>query len=122
MALAAEIPEPGDFVRTSIGDVPVIVTRDRRDAVHVLVNRCAHRGVQLCHSPSGNATTFTCPYHQWSYASDGRLLGVPFRKGVGGHGGMESLLWQEDLKRPARVLGAESGFSTNREPLGASSR
>jgi len=88
VALAAEIPGPGDFVRTSIGDVPVIVTRDRRDAVHVLVNRCAHRGVQLCHSPSGNATTFTCPYHQWSYASDGRLLGVPFRKGVGGHGGM----------------------------------
>jgi salicylate 5-hydroxylase large subunit len=88
VALAAEIPEPGDFVRTRIGDTPVIVTRDRHGGVHVVVNRCAHRGVVLCNVPAGNATTFTCPYHQWSYASDGRLLGVPFRKGVGGNGGM----------------------------------
>ena len=88
VALSAEIPEPGDFVRTSVGDVPVIVTRDRHGVVHVVVNRCAHRGVVLCQAPSGNATTFTCPYHQWQYASDGRLLGLPFKKGVGGHGGM----------------------------------
>src|SRR6476469_5949734 len=88
VALEAEIPEPGDFVRTAVGDTPVIVTRDRHGVVHVLVNRCAHRGVQFCTEPYGNATTFTCPYHQWSYASDGRLLGVPFKKGVGGHGGM----------------------------------
>ncbi|MEJ7723705.1 MAG: Rieske 2Fe-2S domain-containing protein, partial [Ilumatobacteraceae bacterium] len=40
VALAAEIPEAGDFVRTSVGDVPVIVTRDRKGAVHVVVNRC----------------------------------------------------------------------------------
>jgi salicylate 5-hydroxylase large subunit len=88
VALAAEIPEAGDFVRTSVGDVPVIVTRDRKGAVHVVVNRCAHRGVVVCNAASGNATTFTCPYHQWQYASDGRLLGLPFKKGVGGHGGM----------------------------------
>lgn len=88
VALAAEIPGPGDFVRTSIGETPVIVTRGRDGRVHVLVNRCAHRGVMFCHATSGTATTFTCPYHQWSYASDGRLLGLPFKKGVGGHGGM----------------------------------
>ena len=88
VALSAEIPDAGDFVRTSVGDTPVIITRDRHGAVHVVVNRCAHRGVVLCNAPAGNATTFTCPYHQWSYASDGRLLGVPFKKGVGGHGGM----------------------------------
>ncbi len=88
VALTAEIPAPGDFVRTSIGDTPVIVTRDRRGAVHVVVNRCAHRGVVVCTAPSGNASTFTCPYHQWQYSSDGRLLGLPFKHGVGGHGGM----------------------------------
>jgi salicylate 5-hydroxylase large subunit len=88
VALAAEIPHAGDFVRTSVGDVPVVVTRDRHGEIHVLVNRCAHRGVMFCTEPYGNATTFTCPYHQWSYASDGRLLGLPFKKGVGGHGGM----------------------------------
>ncbi|MEO7398489.1 MAG: aromatic ring-hydroxylating dioxygenase subunit alpha [Ilumatobacteraceae bacterium] len=88
VGLTAEVPEPGDFLRTSIGDTPLIVTRDRRGQVHVVVNRCAHRGVVLCNAPFGNASTFTCPYHQWSYAGDGRLLGVPFRKGVGGNGGM----------------------------------
>jgi salicylate 5-hydroxylase large subunit len=88
VALAAEIPGPGDFVRTSIGETPVIVTRGRDGTAHVLVNRCAHRGVMFCHATSGTATTFTCPYHQWSYGSDGRLLGLPFKKGVGGHGGM----------------------------------
>jgi salicylate 5-hydroxylase large subunit len=88
VALEAEIARPGDFVRTSVGDTPVIVTRGRDGEVNVLVNRCAHRGVQFCTEPYGNATTFTCPYHQWSYGSDGRLLGVPFKKGVGGHGGM----------------------------------
>jgi salicylate 5-hydroxylase large subunit len=88
VALAAEIPEPGDFVRTSVGDTPVVVTRDRDGAIHVVVNRCAHRGVMFCHASTGNATRFTCPYHQWTYAPDGRLLGVPFKKGVGGHGGM----------------------------------
>ena len=88
VALAAEIPEPGDFVRTTVGDVPVVVTRSRAGDVHVLVNRCAHRGVMFCTEMYGNAKTFTCPYHQWSYASDGHLLGVPFKKGVGGHGGM----------------------------------
>src|SRR4051794_443612 len=51
VAFEAEIPEPGDFVRTSIGDPPVIVPRDRHGAAHVVVNRCAHRGVQLCTEP-----------------------------------------------------------------------
>jgi salicylate 5-hydroxylase large subunit len=86
--LAAEVPQPGDFRRTTLGEVPVILTRDRQGALHVVVNRCAHRGVQLCHLPAGNATQLTCPYHQWSYALDGRLLGVPFKKGVRGQGGM----------------------------------
>jgi salicylate 5-hydroxylase large subunit len=88
VALAAEVPEPGDFTRTTVGEVPVVVTRDRRGELNVVVNRCAHRGLQFCVAPSGHTTTFTCPYHQWSYDLTGRLLGVPFKKGVNGHGGM----------------------------------
>ena len=88
VALAAEVPAPGDFVRTAVGDVPVVVTRDRDGRVHALVNRCAHRGVQFCTAAAGNTRTFTCPYHQWNYDLSGRLLGVPFRKGVKGQGGM----------------------------------
>jgi salicylate 5-hydroxylase large subunit len=88
VALAAEVPEPGDFTRTTVGEVPVVVTRDRRGGLNVVVNRCAHRGLQFCVAPSGHTTTFTCPYHQWTYDLTGRLLGVPFKKGVNGHGGM----------------------------------
>jgi salicylate 5-hydroxylase large subunit len=88
VALEAELPQSGDFTRTSIGDVPVIVVRDRDSSVHVLVNRCAHRGVQFCDAPAGSTSTFTCPYHQWNYGLDGRLLGVPFARGVKGQGGM----------------------------------
>ncbi|CAN5552742.1 aromatic ring-hydroxylating dioxygenase subunit alpha [soil metagenome] len=88
VALEAELPEVGSFLRTSVGEVPVIVTRGKDAAIHVVVNRCAHRGVMVCHEPYGTATSFTCPYHQWNYGVDGRLLGVPFKKGVAGQGGM----------------------------------
>jgi len=88
VALAAEIPEHGDFRRTTVGDVPVVVVRGKRGDVNVLMNRCAHRGVQFCTQAGGNSSAFTCPYHQWTYDTTGRLVGVPFRKGVDGHGGM----------------------------------
>jgi salicylate 5-hydroxylase large subunit len=88
VALACEIPDAGDFVRTSVGETPVVVVRDADGSLRVLVNRCAHRGAMFCREPHGSATTFECPYHQWSYALDGRLLGVPFKKGRQGQGGM----------------------------------
>ena len=100
VALAAEVPEPGDFTRTTVGEVPVVVTRDRRGELNAVVNRCAHRGLQFCVAPSGHTTTFTCPYHQWSYDLTGRLLGVPFKKGVNGHGGM-----------PADFVNADHGLA-----------
>jgi salicylate 5-hydroxylase large subunit len=88
VGLAAEVPEAGDFKTTWVGPRSVVLTRARDGSLHVLENRCAHRGVQLCHQPFGRATTITCPYHQWSYDPTGRLLGMPFRKGVAGRGGM----------------------------------
>lgn len=88
VALEAEIPNPGDFKRSWVGDRPVIVTRDADGGVNVVVNRCAHRGVQFCRQPLGNAKEFTCPYHQWTYDLKGNLLGVPFRRGVKRQGGM----------------------------------
>lgn len=88
VALAAEVPNPGDFKRTVIGDQPVVVVRDRDHTLNVVVNRCAHRGVQFCRRNFGNATEFMCPYHQWTYDLRGNLLGVPFRKGLRKQGGM----------------------------------
>src|SRR5712692_2806351 len=82
VALEAEIPKPGDFKTTAIGDTPVIVARDKQGELHAFVNQCAHRGARVCRSPQGNATNFTCIYHQWNYDLKGNLLGVPFRRGV----------------------------------------
>lgn len=87
VALAAEIPKPGDFKLTEIGDKPVIVVRDRSGAINVLENRCAHRGVQVCRQAYGSVKALQCPYHLWTYELDGKLVGVPLRKGIEGRGG-----------------------------------
>ena len=88
VGLSAEIPNPGDFKRSVIGDKPVVVVRDNEGAVNVVENRCAHRGVQFCQKPFGHANEFMCPYHQWTYNLKGDLIGVPFRRGVKQQGGM----------------------------------
>ena len=88
VALDAELPHPGDFKRTFIGEKPVVVVRDQEGSVNVVENRCAHRGVQFCQKHLGNVPEFMCPYHQWTYDLKGNLIGVPFRRGVKKQGGM----------------------------------
>ncbi|HKS49818.1 MAG TPA: aromatic ring-hydroxylating dioxygenase subunit alpha [Amycolatopsis sp.] len=80
VGLEAEVPEPGDFRRSWMGDLPVIMTRSRAGSVNVLENVCSHRGSLVALDRRGNCSTFTCPYHQWVFADDGRQLGVPMRK------------------------------------------
>lgn len=82
VGLEAEIPEPGDFKRTVVGERSVILVRGADGAIHVVENVCAHRGMQFCRERHGKKKEFVCPYHQWSYALDGALQGVPFRRGV----------------------------------------
>jgi anthranilate 1,2-dioxygenase large subunit len=82
VALEAEIPAAGDFLRSYVGPTPVVVARDSEGAVHVFENRCAHRGVEFCRQPRGNVAEFVCPYHQWSYDLQGNLQGIPFRRGL----------------------------------------
>ncbi|HXV25834.1 MAG TPA: anthranilate 1,2-dioxygenase large subunit AndAc [Alphaproteobacteria bacterium] len=81
LGLEAEIPKPGDFKRTYIGDTPVVMTRAEDGSLVAWVNRCAHRGAEICRLPRGNATAHTCVYHQWSYDAKGNLLSIPFRRG-----------------------------------------
>jgi salicylate 5-hydroxylase large subunit len=82
VGLEAEIPNLGDFKRTVVGERSVIMTRSQDGQIHVVENVCAHRGVAFCRERHGNKKELICPYHQWSYALDGNLLGVPFRRGV----------------------------------------
>ncbi len=122
LALEAEIPKPGDFKSTFIGDTPVVVTRDADGSLKAFVNRCAHRGALVCSEPHGNKQTHTCPYHQWCYDLAGNLVGVPFRRGVDGKGGYPK---DFDLKQhalPKLRVDAYDGlvfgtFSDTVEPL-----
>jgi phenylpropionate dioxygenase-like ring-hydroxylating dioxygenase large terminal subunit len=80
----SEIPQPNDFVLKSIGPQPVIMTRDGQGEVHLLLNRCAHRGNQVCLEHKGNRGSFTCPYHGWTFSNNGKLRGFPFADGYEG--------------------------------------
>jgi PAH dioxygenase large subunit len=79
VAHESEIPAPGDYVQRYVADTPFIVSRDESGAIHVMFDSCRHRGVKLCRSDRGNAGHFRCPYHGWTYRSDGALVGVPNR-------------------------------------------
>lgn len=96
----SEIPQPKDYVRKSIGPQQVIMTRDREGEVHLVLNRCAHRGNLVCEAPSGNSGSFRCPYHGWTFSNTGELLGAPFNKGYGGKEGLKEL---GNLARVPRV-------------------
>jgi len=78
---ASQVPEPGDFVTTELARQPVIMTRHRDGGVHVLFNRCSHRGAKVVNERRGHAARLTCLYHGWSYDTDGTLLGVPIPEG-----------------------------------------
>jgi len=81
LALEAEIPNPGDFKSTFVGDTPVVVARTEDNELAAWVNRCAHRGAMVCRAARGNAMSHICVYHQWTYSTRGALQGVPFRRG-----------------------------------------
>lgn len=88
VGLEVEIPNPGDFRRAHVGPIPVITVRGKDGRIHVVENRCAHRGTEFCRERRGNAREFVCPYHQWQYDLEGNLAGIPFRRGLKGKGGM----------------------------------
>ncbi|ETF01540.1 terephthalate 1,2-dioxygenase [Advenella kashmirensis W13003] len=88
LCLEADIPEPGDYRTTFVGETPVIVVRDDEDQVQSFENRCAHRGSLIALKDSGKAQDFTCVYHAWRYDLQGNLKGVAFEQGVNGMGGM----------------------------------
>ncbi len=88
VGLASEVTKPGDFVQAYVGEVPVVLVRDRKGKLRVFVNRCTHRSTPFCQEHSGSIKTFVCPYHKWSFSLEGELLGIPYSRGVKGKGGM----------------------------------
>jgi phenylpropionate dioxygenase-like ring-hydroxylating dioxygenase large terminal subunit len=79
----SELAEPHDFKTGYLGRRPIILTRDGDGDIHALFNRCRHRGATVCRTERGNAKSFTCPYHGWTYRNSGELTGVPWPSGYG---------------------------------------
>jgi phenylpropionate dioxygenase-like ring-hydroxylating dioxygenase large terminal subunit len=78
----SQVQAAGDYFLTRMGREQVIVTRDAKGRVQVLMNRCTHRGATLCQNPKGHAHSFVCPYHGWAFdLRDGACKTVP-GKGV----------------------------------------
>jgi 3-phenylpropionate/trans-cinnamate dioxygenase alpha subunit len=73
----SQIRNAGDFFASVMGRDNVLVVRQKDGSVKALLNTCAHRGNAVCRAEEGNARTFLCTYHGWSYGIDGRLAGVP---------------------------------------------
>jgi len=102
LCLEAELPKPNTFRTANLGDMPVVVTRDKDGAVHAFENRCAHRGSLLCLKERGEAREIVCVYHNWTYDREGKLTGVAFRRGIAGKGGMPADA-RPDLHGPRRL-------------------
>jgi len=79
-------------VALGMGEESVIMCRDRESKVHVFLNSCRHRGMKVCRYDEGNTPVFTCPYHGWSYGTDGKLAGIPYFKDAY-HGEIDRTQW-----------------------------
>jgi phenylpropionate dioxygenase-like ring-hydroxylating dioxygenase large terminal subunit len=76
-----DLPEPGSYVAATIGRTPVLILRDRKTGeLRGFLNACRHRGAQLLEGKGTCEKQIKCPYHAWSYGTDGKLLGVPYRE------------------------------------------
>jgi phenylpropionate dioxygenase-like ring-hydroxylating dioxygenase large terminal subunit len=73
----SQIPRAGDYLNVFMGEEPVLVCRDGDDSIHAFINSCRHRGNKVCRADAGNAKSFQCPYHGWTYNVRGDLIGVP---------------------------------------------
>ncbi|MFA9431920.1 aromatic ring-hydroxylating dioxygenase subunit alpha [Egicoccus sp. AB-alg2] len=83
VAHESEVAVPGDYRTTVLAGQPVIVSRGEDGRIHVVLNRCMHRGAVVCRSERGHGNHFRCPYHNWVYRNDGALVGMAQRAGYG---------------------------------------
>jgi anthranilate 1,2-dioxygenase large subunit len=109
LCLDVELPEPGSFITTYVGDISVLVNRNLDGTIRAFENRCMHRGNKLRRENAGKDTTHSCIYHQWCYSLDGQLMSVPFSRGVGGQGGLPPTFDKSTIKLREMRIAVFSG-------------
>ena len=77
IGLTGDLPQAGSFMTIDDFGVPILATRDKEGKFRAFLNACRHRGVALTGDRRGKQSRFTCPFHSWTYASDGRLIAIP---------------------------------------------
>jgi phenylpropionate dioxygenase-like ring-hydroxylating dioxygenase large terminal subunit len=79
----SQLRNSGDFFTTRLGTDRIIVARHSDRKIYAFYNRCSHRGAEVCQELSGNRTSFECPYHAWTFATNGDLLSLPLPRAYG---------------------------------------
>jgi benzoate/toluate 1,2-dioxygenase subunit alpha len=82
LAHESQIPDVNDYFTTYMGRQPIVITRGKDGNLNALVNACSHRGAMLCRRKTDSRSTFTCPFHGWTFNNTGKLLKVKDPRGA----------------------------------------
>ena len=85
IGVAIFVPNKGDAKPFNLLDLPIIILRDKKDKIRVFHNVCSHRGYKILQKPCNIKNTIRCPYHSWSYNTDGNLIATPHIGGMNKH-------------------------------------
>lgn len=82
---ASRIARRGDYFLKTVAGESLIILRDRQGLARAHFNVCRHRGTRICEEAAGHfSETIQCPYHAWTWTTDGRLIGAPHMQEVEG--------------------------------------
>jgi phenylpropionate dioxygenase-like ring-hydroxylating dioxygenase large terminal subunit len=100
----SQIPKAGDYYQVQIGRQPMLMVRGKDKQVHVLYNRCPHRGNMMCGDRHGNTgEQFRCSYHAWTFHHDGKLKNIPMMDSGYAGNRLNKESPELSMKRAARV-------------------
>lgn len=83
LAHESQIPNPNDYFTTWMGRQPIVIARNKQGELNAFINACSHRGAMLCRHKRGNKSSYTCPFHGWTFNNSGKLLAVKDPRGAG---------------------------------------
>ena len=92
LAHEGQLRNYGDFLSTYIGADRILVVRQRDGSIKALLNACRHRETSICRADAGNAKSFACPFHGWTYDTAGNLISAPNLES-GYHGELDKSQW-----------------------------